>query len=87
MRKILLSAMLASTWLLAYSCATETADAPMDPGSCVLRAVISDGGAMTRTITVDNPGVRINTYWQSGDRIGVHDLEYRFTVIELKQER
>ena len=23
----------------------------------------------------------------SGDRIGVHDLEYRFTVIELKQER
>lgn len=71
MKKILLSATIAGAWLLAYSCATETADAPIAPGSHSIRAVISDGGAMTRTITVDNPGVRINTYWQSGDRIGV----------------
>ncbi len=57
--------------LLAYSCTPEELNGPDVPDSYTLRAVISDGGVQTKAITVDNPGVRINTYWQAGDKIGV----------------
>lgn len=36
-----------------------------------LQAVIANDASVTRSIVIDNPGVRMESYWTGGDRIGV----------------
>ncbi len=55
---------------LLAGCARESMD-NLSPESHSILAVIEKDLPETRTVTIDNPGVRISTHWQAGDRIGV----------------
>lgn len=55
---------------LLAGCARESMD-NLSPESHSILAVIEKDSPETRTVTIDNPGVRISTYWQAGDKIGV----------------
>lgn len=41
------------------------------PDKNALQGVIADDAAVSRSIVIDNPGVRMESYWKGGDRIGV----------------
>ena len=51
---------------LLAGCARESMD-NLSPESHSILAVIEKDSPETRTVTIDNPGVRISTYWQAGD--------------------
>ena len=63
---------LASLGILA-ACAHEPMESLSEsaPDSFELRATIAPDGPATRTILVDNPGVRVQTCWKAGDAIGI----------------
>jgi hypothetical protein len=64
----------AALGLLAIaSCARETLDTPFEPAeeSFQLTATIAVDGPETRTILLDNPGVRMQTRWAPDDAIGL----------------
>lgn len=65
-RPIFLFAALAAMAL--SSCVQDEASVPE---SDALSARIDCSAAATKAILVDNPGVRMETYWQAGDKIGV----------------
>lgn len=63
-------------WLMAASALLTTAcseqeSAPVVSDPTVLHTTIADDQAVTRSIVLDNPGIKLESFWQSGDRIGV----------------
>lgn len=76
--------LLAATALLTASCSEQDTTTVAD-GSAVLHATIDDDYAATRSIVVDNPGVKLESFWHSGDRLGVFgqsDRNVSFTIAE-----
>ena len=53
------------------ACAREQMDQLSEPDRFELTATIAPDGPETRTILMDNPGVRMQTSWAAGDAIGI----------------
>lgn len=54
------------------ACTQDPMDGALqEPGRYALLATISPDGPMTRTILLDNPGVRVQTRWTENDAIGL----------------
>ena len=53
------------------ACAREQMDQLSEPDRFELTATIAPDGPETRTILMDNPGVRMQTSWVAGDAIGI----------------
>lgn len=61
--------------LALASCAREHFD-PQPLETNVLRAsLVREKGTLTKTQTLDNPGIRMETRWADGDQIGVWGSE------------
>ena len=57
--------------LLTTAC-TEQENASTPSGDpTTLRATIADDETATRSIVIDNPGIKLESFWKAGDRIGV----------------
>ena len=69
MRKINSILVFGITFLLLGACVRE----PIPPveESRAITATIAADGPQTRAILMDNPGVRMESYWAAGDRIGL----------------
>lgn len=57
--------------LLAAASCTRELPPPAGPEAFSITASISPDGPATRAILVDNPGVRMESFWSAGDRIGL----------------
>ncbi len=58
--------------LALLACARETLDDPQASGDRhSITAYIESNSPLTRTILLDNPGVRVENRWTAGDRIGL----------------
>ena len=51
-----------------------------------LLAVMDADLAATKSILVDNPGVKLESYWQAGDEIGVFGGSAENVLFQLKAE-
>lgn len=69
MRRTIYPILFVALALLA-GCARESME-NLSPEANTILAFIDGDEPETRTVTIDNPGVRISTYWQAGDRIGI----------------
>lgn len=69
MKKIYSLFVFGAALLALASCVREPV-APV-PGSNAISATIAPDGPQTRAILLDNPGVRMESYWSAGDRIGL----------------
>lgn len=62
--------LLGCTTLLATACQDNVEPTPNILPSDGLQAIISDDAAATRTIVIDNPGIRMESFWTSDDQLG-----------------
>ena len=69
MRKIY-SAFTVSALLLAITACVREPMAPVQESHAITASIAADG-PQTRAILIDNPGVRMESYWAAGDRIGL----------------
>lgn len=80
LRFLLLSGSIA---LLATACQENmetVADVSSPDG---LRASIADDEAVTRSIVVDNPGVKLESFWSAGDKLGVFGGQAANTALSI----
>lgn len=56
--------------LLATACTTEDKPVPEEDRNS-LRVTISDDEIATRSIVIDNPGIKLESFWKENDQIGV----------------
>ena len=56
--------------LIAVSCAPQLDDRSASEADCI-RATIAEDTYLTKTIVLDTPGKRVDTYWKEGDRMGI----------------
>ena len=72
--------------LLITACSEqETINSVNSLGGETLHATISEDKAATRSIVIDNPGVKLETFWDTGDIIGVSgsaSQNVKFTIAE-----
>ncbi len=61
--------------VLLSSCVKDSIDNSFYNNTKGLKAVIVDNDVKTRTVLMDNPGVRIDVMWQPGDEVGVFGTE------------
>ena len=72
--------------LLITACSEQEAMNSVNSfGGEALHATISEDKAATRSIVIDNPGVKLETFWDTGDIIGVSgsaSQNVKFTIAE-----
>ncbi len=63
--------LMAAMTLMATACTEQENVSTPSVEPTALRATIVDDKAATRSIVIDNPGIRLESFWKEGDRIGV----------------
>ena len=70
--------------LLATACTEQEQTTPQgDPTS--LRVTISDDEAATRSIVIDNPGIKLESFWKGNDKIGVFGTSAQNVVFSVSE--
>ena len=82
--------MIATRYLIILAAAALAACTPEGLGpeqrSDRLRGVIDADLAVTKSILVDNPGVKLESFWEAGDQIGVFGGSAENALFSLKAE-
>lgn len=75
---------MAALTLLATACTEQEQATPQgDPAS--LRVTISDDEAATRSIVIDNPGIKLESFWKGNDKIGVFSTSAQNVVFSVSE--
>ena len=72
--------------LLAVACSEQEEEANQQASDpTALHATIIEDAAATRSIVVDNPGVKLESFWKGGDQIGVFGMSEKNIMFSVTQ--
>ena len=91
MKKIICNLLVIASALAATACARQLDGDTTSPANSI-RATISDDVYITKTIVIDNPGKRVDSYWADGDKMGIFgaggsNVEFSIAPGDISEDR